>query len=90
MKPGIHPSYRTVVFHDTSVDKYFLVGSTLETTRTIDWEDGQTYPYMTIEVSSDSHPFYTGKQRVVHTEGRVANFSRKFGNLGGLKSGDDK
>ncbi|MGF1695349.1 type B 50S ribosomal protein L31 [Vibrio kyushuensis] len=81
MKPGIHPNYRTVVFHDTSVDKYFLVGSTLETTRTIEWEDGETYPYMTIEVSSESHPFYTGKQRVVHQEGRIANFNRKFGAL---------
>ncbi|ENC6732538.1 50S ribosomal protein L31 type B, partial [Vibrio navarrensis] len=45
MKPGIHPQYRQVVFHDTSVDKYFLIGSTLQTDRTIEWEDGQTYPY---------------------------------------------
>ncbi|MCK6264696.1 type B 50S ribosomal protein L31 [Vibrio sp. ZSDE26] len=81
MKPGIHPNYRIVVFHDTSVDKYFLVGSTLDTTRTIEWEDGKTYPYMTLEVSSESHPFYTGKQRVVHQEGRIANFNRKFGAL---------
>lgn len=78
MKPGIHPQYRQVVFHDTSVDKYFLIGSTLQTDRTIEWE-GKTYPYITIEVSSESHPFYTGKQRVVQKEGRVANFTRRFG-----------
>ncbi len=79
MKANIHPQYRKVVFHDTSVDKYFLVGSTLQSERTIEWEDGKTYPYFTIEVSSESHPFYTGKQRVLHKEGRVANFNRRFG-----------
>lgn len=62
------PGYRTVVFHDTNVDEYFLIGSTLKTDRTIEWEDGNTYPYFTIEVSSKSHPFYTGKQRVLHKE----------------------
>jgi large subunit ribosomal protein L31 len=81
MKPGIHPEYRTVVFHDTSVDKYFLIGSTLQTDRTIEWEDGNTYPYYTLDVSSESHPFYTGKQRVVNKEGRVANFNRRFGGI---------
>ena len=77
MKPNIHPEYRQVVFHDTTVDKYFVVGSTLQTERTIEWE-GKTYPYFTIEVSSQSHPFYTGKQRVIQKEGRVANFNRRF------------
>ncbi|WED22470.1 type B 50S ribosomal protein L31 [Vibrio sp. JC009] len=90
MKSNIHPDYRTVVFHDTSVDKYFLIGSTLQTDRTIEWEDGKTYPYMTIEVSSESHPFYTGKQRIAHKEGRVANFNRRFGNLGSKPSEGDK
>ncbi|AEX22905.1 type B 50S ribosomal protein L31 [Vibrio sp. EJY3] len=79
MKQGIHPEYRPVVFHDTSVDKYFVVGSTLKTDRTIEWEDGKTYPYMTLDVSSASHPYYTGKQRVVQAEGRIANFNRRFG-----------
>lgn len=79
MKSGIHPEYRPVVFHDTSVDKYFVVGSTLKMDRTIEWEDGNTYPYCTLDVSSDSHPFYTGKQRVVSKEGRIANFTRRFG-----------
>ncbi|MGY3568954.1 type B 50S ribosomal protein L31 [Vibrio paucivorans] len=79
MKQGIHPEYRTVVFHDTSVDEYFLIGSTLQTERTIEWEDGKIYPYFMVEVSSQSHPFYTGKQRVIQKEGRVANFNRRFG-----------
>ncbi len=62
MKPDIHPAYRTVVFHDTSANEYFKVGSTIKTDREIEL-DGETYPYITIEVSSKSHPFYTGKQK---------------------------
>ncbi len=58
MKPNIHPEYRTVVFHDTSVDEYFKIGSTIKTDREIEL-DGVTYPYVTIDVSSKSHPFYT-------------------------------
>lgn len=85
MKEGIHPEYRPVVFHDTSVDKYFVIGSTLQTSRTITWEDGKEYPYMTLDVSSESHPFYTGKQRVANTEGRIANFNRRFGSIKGKK-----
>ena len=81
MKPDIHPEYRPVVFHDTSVDEYFVIGSTLKTERTIEWKDGKTYPYFTLDVSSKSHPFYTGKQQVVQSDGRVAKFSRRFGNL---------
>lgn len=65
MKPNIHPEYRTVVFHDTSVDEYFKIGSTIKTDREIEL-DGVTYPYVTIDVSSKSHPFYTGKLRTVH------------------------
>ncbi|NOH81215.1 type B 50S ribosomal protein L31 [Vibrio sp. RE86] len=78
MQEGIHPEYRKVIFHDTSVDKYFIIGSTLLTDRTIEWEDGKTYPYYALDVSSESHPYYTGKQRVVNKEGRVANFNRRF------------
>jgi len=81
MKAGIHPEYRKVVFHDTAVDEYFIIGSTLKTDRTIDWEDGKTYPYYALDVSSASHPFYTGKQKVTQAEGRVANFNRRFGAL---------
>lgn len=87
MKPGIHPEYRKVVFHDTSVDEYFVVGSTLKTSRTIDWKDGNTYPYVTLDVSSASHPFYTGKQQVVQSEGRIANFKRRFGAISSGKKG---
>jgi large subunit ribosomal protein L31 len=60
------------------VDKYFMIGSTLKTDRTIEWQDGKTYPYFTVEVSAESHPYYTGKQRVIQKEGRVANFNRRF------------
>lgn len=53
----------------------------LHTQRTIEWQDGQTYPYVTLDVSSESHPFYTGKQKVVSSEGRVAKFAQRFGSL---------
>lgn len=79
MKTGIHPEYRPVVFHDARVYwPYELIGSTLKTDRTIEWQDGKTYPYFTLDVSSESHPYYTGKQRVIQKEGRVANYNRRF------------
>jgi len=78
MKPGIHPDYRTVVFHDTSADVYFKVGSTIQTDRTIE-RDGAAFPYISLEVSSESHPYYTGKQRVVDKEGSTARFNQRFG-----------
>ncbi len=81
MKTNIHPEYRQVLFHDLSVDAFFLVGSTIKTSRTYQWTDGTIYPYVTLDVSSASHPFYTGKQKVTQTEGRVAAFSKKFGAL---------
>ena len=57
MKKGIHPEYREVLFHDISVDEYFLISSTLKTDKTKEWEDGKTYPYYPLDVSSASHPF---------------------------------
>ena len=81
MKPEIHPRYRDVVFHDTSVDEYFIIGSTLSTSQTIDWKDGKTYPYVTVDTSSASHPFYTGAQQVAKAEGRVAKFNQRFNTL---------
>ncbi len=87
MKPHIHPEYRTVVFHDTAADTYFVVGSTIASTRTLLWEDGNTYPYVTLDVSSASHPHYTGKQKAVASEGRVARFNHRFGQLGLGKEG---
>lgn len=82
MKPGIHPEYRDVVFHDTTSDTYFVVGSTVNTSRTIEHK-GKTYPYMTIDVSSQSHPFYTGQQRVAQNDGRIAKFNKRFKRSGG-------
>lgn len=86
MKPNIHPEYRTVVFHDTSVDEYFKIGSTIKTDREIEL-DGVTYPYVTIDVSSKSHPFYTGKLRTVASEGNVARFTQRFGRFVSTKKG---
>ena len=80
MKPNIHPDYQQVAFHDTAADSYFIIGSTIKTTRTIELK-GKTYPYVAIDVSSDSHPFYTGKQKAVASDGRVAAFDRRFKNL---------
>ncbi|MBD08672.1 MAG: 50S ribosomal protein L31 [Gammaproteobacteria bacterium] len=79
MKPEIHPEYREVLFHDTGIDKYFLIRSTLETTETREWEDGKTYPYYPVEISSASHPFYTGKHKIVDSGGRVDKFRQRYG-----------
>ncbi|MBF8781457.1 type B 50S ribosomal protein L31 [Pseudomonas fulva] len=78
MKAGIHPEYRTVLFHDTAADVFFLIGSTAETDRTYQHTDGQTYPYVALDVSSASHPVYTGQQRKAQSEGRVAGFNKRF------------
>ena len=77
MQPNIHPDYQIVAFHDTAADSYFIIGSTIKTTRTVE-VDGKTYTYIPIDVSSDSHPFYTGKQKNVTSDGRVAQFNRRF------------
>ena len=90
MRPDIHPDYREVLFHDTSVDEYLMIGSTLKTNQTKKWKDGKTYPYYVIETSSASHPFYTGKQQVAKAEGRVANYTRRFGHLSKNKEKDPK
>ena len=79
MKKDIHPEYREVLFHDTSVDEYYLVRSTLSTDQTKEYE-GKTYPYCVLDLSSASHPFYTGKQKLVDTGGRVDKFRKRFGN----------
>ncbi|MGJ8514789.1 type B 50S ribosomal protein L31 [Carnimonas bestiolae] len=85
MRANIHPDYRKVVFHDTNADTYFVVGSTIEAKETIEWQDGNTYPLVKLDVSSASHPFYTGQQRAVSSEGRAAQFKRRFGSLGSRK-----
>ena len=79
MKPGIHPAYHPVVFKDSSTGGSFLTRSTMTSERTIDWSDGNTYPLVLVEVSSWSHPFWTGNQRVLDTAGRVEKFHRKYG-----------
>jgi large subunit ribosomal protein L31 len=81
MKEGIHPDYREVVFQDMSNDFKFITRSTIQTRETIDFE-GKQYPLIKIEVSSESHPFYTGKHKIVDTAGRVDKFRKKFGTVG--------
>ncbi|MBY5952800.1 type B 50S ribosomal protein L31 [Algoriphagus sp. NF] len=78
MKKDIHPNYRPVVFYDTSSEFKFLTQSTIETSETIVWEDGNEYPLYKIEVSSQSHPFYTGKKMLLDTAGRVEKFNRRY------------
>lgn len=77
MRPNIHPNYREVLFHDTNANAFFIIGSTLETAQTREHE-GKTYPYVTLDISSASHPFYTGEQRQASNEGRVASFNKRF------------
>ncbi|MEU4606804.1 type B 50S ribosomal protein L31 [Kribbella sp. NPDC023972] len=79
MKKDIHPDYRRVVFRDKSGDFSFLTGSTRESNETIVWHDGNTYPVVDVEISSATHPFYTGQQRVMDTQGRVEKFKKRYG-----------
>ncbi len=78
MKAGIHPEYKEVVFLDTSSEFKFMTKSTMTSEETIKWEDGNEYPLIKIEVSSASHPFYTGKKLFVDTAGRVEKFNKKY------------
>jgi large subunit ribosomal protein L31 len=78
MKAGIHPDYREVVFQDMSSDFAFLTRSTIESKETIKWEDGKEYPLVKVEVSSASHPFYTGKHKVLDSGGRVDRFKKRY------------
>ncbi|MFT4083981.1 MAG: type B 50S ribosomal protein L31 [Nocardioides sp.] len=78
MKKGIHPGYGPVVFRDSSTGRLFLTRSTATSERTVDL-DGVTYPVIDVEVTSDSHPFWTGRKRLVDVEGRVEAFHRRYG-----------
>ncbi len=78
MKPDIHPEYRYVVFRDVSCDFEFLTRSTIETDKTTEY-DGEEYPLVVVDISSKSHPFYTGTQKILDTEGRVDRFYKKYG-----------
>ena len=79
MKKNIHPeNYRLVVFQDISCDYSFLTRSTVETSETIKWNDGKEYPLYKLEISNKSHPFFTGKQNLLDTAGRIEKFKKKY------------
>lgn len=81
MKPDIHPDYRPVVFQDTSSGDTFLTRSAIATNETIEY-DGQEYPLARVEISSASHPFFTGQMKIVDTAGRVERFEKRYGRRG--------
>ncbi|MEV6909400.1 type B 50S ribosomal protein L31 [Amycolatopsis sp. NPDC051071] len=85
MKPGIHPDYHPVVFKDLSTGDAFLTRSTATSEQTVEWTDGNTYPLVNVEISSWSHPFWTGNQRIMDTAGQVEKFHRRYGRRGGAK-----
>ncbi|WP_031077427.1 type B 50S ribosomal protein L31 [Streptomyces sp. NRRL S-118] len=87
MKPGIHPPYAPVVFRDKAGGFAFLTRSTATSDKTVEWEDGTTYPVIDVEISSASHPFYTGQARVLDTAGRVEKFEKRYGGGSGGASG---
>ena len=79
MKAGIHPDYHPVVFQDAGTGTKFLTRSTITATREIEWEDGNTYPLVMVDVTSESHPFWTGASRIMDTQGRVEKFEKRYG-----------
>jgi len=79
MKPDIHPEYRQVVFEDSQGGQRWLCGSTVETEKTTTWDDGQEYPHVLLDISSYTHPFFTGTMTIVDTAGRVERFNRRYG-----------
>lgn len=91
MKKGIHPNYRPVVFQDAAANFAFLTSSTVATNDTIKWEDGNEYPLYKVEISSASHPYFTGKMKFLDTTGRVEKFQNKYKNSAyGKKAGEAK
>jgi large subunit ribosomal protein L31 len=78
MKADIHPQYRDVVFQDVTSDFKILTRSTLSSKETVKWEDGNEYPLIKIEISSASHPFYTGQNKLMDTSGRVDKFRKRY------------
>lgn len=79
MKPNIHPDYHPVVFRDSSTGKQFLTRSTATSDKTVEWEDGNTYPLLTVDITADSHPFWTGTHRMIDTAGRIEKFNQRYG-----------
>ncbi len=87
MKKEIHPdNYRMVIFHDNSSEERLLIGSTVETEKTDKWTDGKEYPIVLVDISSASHPFYTGQDKVMDTAGRVDRFKQRMSKAGDRKS----
>ncbi len=82
MKSDIHPEYAPVVFRDLASGATFLTRSTATSEKTIEWEDGNSYPVIDVEISSESHPFYTGKQRILDSAGRVEKFNSRYKGFG--------
>lgn len=78
MKADIHPQYREVVFQDVTSDFKFLTRSTMASKETIKWEDGNEYPLVKIDISSATHPFYTGQNKVMDTSGRIDKFKKRY------------
>jgi large subunit ribosomal protein L31 len=78
VKNNIHPAYGYVVFRDRSADYQFLTRSTAISDKTVEWEDGNTYPVVDVQISAGSHPFWTGRNRLVDTAGRVEKFRAKY------------
>lgn len=78
MKADTHPKYQPVVFHDISCDFKFLTRSTMTSKETVKWEDGKEYPVIKVEISSHSHPFFTGKHKIIDSGGRVDKFRRRY------------
>ena len=79
MKPGIHPDYHPVVFRDITTRTMYLIRSTMTSRQTIEWSDGNTYPLVDVEITADSHPFYTGQARRLSITGRVEKFQQRYG-----------
>lgn len=79
MKQGIHPEYHKVVFQDTSTGAKFVAGSTMNSSETVKMDDGNEYPLVRLEISSDSHPFYTGREKFTQADGAVDRFNKKYG-----------
>ena len=82
MKADIHPKYEQIVFRDLASGIAFLTRSTVTATKTIEWEDDNTYPVFDVEISSASHPFYTGKQRIMDSAGRVEKLNTRYKGFG--------
>jgi large subunit ribosomal protein L31 len=81
VKPGIHPEYRPVIFKDAAAGFAILTRSTMKSDRTERWDDGQEYPVVSIEISSASHPFWSGTQRLIDSAGRIQKFRARYAGL---------